>query len=61
MSRNNALFSLMHRTSLYRRFLLPAAAVAMIAISCVWVVERLLGLDFRLTRRVRSLLRGGAS
>lgn len=55
------LFFLMRRTSLYRRFLLPAAAVAMIAISCVWVVERLFGLDFRLTRRVRSLLRGGAS
>jgi len=36
---------------------LPVAAIGMILVSCVWMVERAFGLDFHLTKRVKSLLR----
>jgi len=51
------LFFLVRRWTLYRRVVLPVAAVVMILVSMIWVVERAFGLDFRLTRRVKSLVR----
>ena len=50
-----ALF-LMRKVAVYRKFLLPAAAIVMILMSCVWMVERAFGLDFSLTKRARSIL-----
>ena len=52
---------LMRRLVFYRKLFLPLAAISMLAISCIWVVERSFGLDFRLTKRVRSFIRGGTS
>lgn len=51
------LFFLVRRWVGYRRVILPVAAVVMIVISLVWVIERAFGFDFRLTRRVKSLAR----
>ncbi len=51
------LFFLVRRWATYRRWILPVAAVVMILISMIWVVERAFGLDFRLTRRVKNLVR----
>ena len=51
------LFFLARRWAAYRRVILPVAAVAMIVVSLLWVIERAFGLDFRLTRRVKSLVR----
>ena len=48
---------LVRRVALYRTLFLPVAAIAMILMSCVWMVERAFGLDFHLTKRVKSLLR----
>ena len=49
------LFFLLRRTALYRRIVLPVAAVVMILFSCVWFVERAFGLDFQITKRVKSI------
>lgn len=51
-----ALF-LIRRVAIYRNLVLPVAAIVMILVSCVWMVERALGLDFHLTKRLKSLLR----
>lgn len=51
------LFFLVRRWAAYRRVILPVAAVAMIVMSLVWVIERAFGLRFRLTRRVKGLVR----
>ena len=52
------LFFLVRRAVVYQRIVLPVAAVTMILISSAWVVERAFGLDFQMTKRVRSLLGG---
>ena len=52
------LFFLVRRWTVYRKVVLPVAAVVMILFSLIWVVERAFGLDFRLTRRVKQLIRG---
>ena len=54
------LLFLVRRSTLYVKLFLPLAAVSMLAISCIWVVERSFGLDFRLSKRIRSLFRLGA-
>lgn len=48
---------LVRRSAIYRRLILPLAAISMLLISSVWVLERAFDLDFRLTRRVKSLFR----
>lgn len=53
-----SLFFLLRRTALYRRIVLPVAAVVMILFSSVWVVERAFGLDFQMTKRVKALFGG---
>jgi hypothetical protein len=47
---------LMRKMGFYRKLLLPAAALVMAVMSCVWMVERALGLDFLLTKRARLIL-----
>jgi len=49
---------LVRKSSLYRNVVLPVAAITMIIVSTIWVVERAFGLEFRLTARAKALIRG---
>jgi len=47
---------LFRKSRFYRNVVLPVAAIAMILVSTIWVVERTFGIDFRMTRRARGLI-----
>jgi hypothetical protein len=47
---------LLRRWTWYRKAILPAAAVFMILVSCVWVIERAFGLNFEMTRRAKAIV-----
>ena len=44
-------------TAAYQKLFLPIAAISMILVSGLWVVERAFGLHFNLTKRAKSMFR----
>lgn len=48
---------LLRKSRFYRNVVLPVAAIAMILVASVWVVERAFGLEFRITQRAKALIR----